>query len=310
MLQHESLWWRVTSAECELESVLRLLSMLATIAESAAASSISIEPPSLKQNALISAEMLKQLYVMMLKLRMLTQRSKNAASRRLRFVEACEVGALIDLRAGDTIASIRDQEIQLLTRLIGNGPDQRNPLTVLPHGAKHRLAIATGVAFAIRAQNKDDVVVAFAQPAEIPSSDDAVKFAIAQSLPIIYVILPEANSRKPDKSLFRSATYDCLIPVDQSDAVAVYRVAYEAIDKARRGAGPTLIRCIRGRVTAGRKRPDDPHCSDPIAYMEYYLRKKSSWDDALRTNVEREFSGMPNHLPSQNSPSSRSKSMR
>ena len=137
-----------------------------------------------------------------------------------------------------------------------------------------------------------------------------MKFAIAQSLPIIYVILPEANSRKPDKSLFRSATYDCLIPVDQSDAVAVYRVAYEAIDKARRGAGPTLIRCIRGRVTAGRKRPDDPHCSDPIAYMEYYLRKKSSWDDALRTNVEREFSGMPNHLPSQNSPSSRSKSMR
>ena len=168
MLQHESPW-RVTSPERELESVLRPLSMLATIAESAAASSISIEPPSLKQNALISAEMLKQLYVMMLKLRMLTQRSKNAASRRLRFVEACEVGALIDLRAGDTIASIRDQEIQLLTRLIGNGPDQRNPLTVLPHGAKHRLAIATGVAFAIRAQNKDDVVVALPNQRRFPA---------------------------------------------------------------------------------------------------------------------------------------------
>jgi len=62
--------------------------------------------------------------------------------------------------------------------------------------------------------------------------------------------------------------------------VAVYRVAYEAIAKARRGAGPTLIRCIRLRSLPASIRFMDLR-GDPIAYLEHYLRKQNLWSEDL-----------------------------
>jgi TPP-dependent pyruvate/acetoin dehydrogenase alpha subunit len=68
--------------------------------------------------------------------------------------------------------------------------------------------------------------------------------------------------------------------VDKNDAVAVYRVVYEAIDKARRGAGATLIRCVQQTISAKGRGEDER--VDPIAYMEHYLRKRNLWTDDLR----------------------------
>jgi len=72
------------------------------------------------------------------------------------------------------------------------------------------------------------------------------------------------------------------IPVDDSDAVAVYRVVYESIDKARRGAGPTLIQCMRHESLSTRGHHKDER-ADPLVYMEQYLRKRNLWSDDLRS---------------------------
>jgi TPP-dependent pyruvate/acetoin dehydrogenase alpha subunit len=69
------------------------------------------------------------------------------------------------------------------------------------------------------------------------------------------------------------------IPVDGSDAVAVYRVAFEALYKARIGAGPTLITCKYDRQS-----------QDPLVHAENYLKKKGLWSDEFATRVVKGFS--------------------
>jgi TPP-dependent pyruvate/acetoin dehydrogenase alpha subunit len=65
------------------------------------------------------------------------------------------------------------------------------------------------------------------------------------------------------------------IPVDAGDAVAVYRVAHESIEKARRGAGPSLIECVgsRDEKNGGALR----RLENAIQRIEDYLRKKDLW---------------------------------
>jgi len=57
------------------------------------------------------------------------------------------------------------------------------------------------------------------------------------------------------------------IAVDGHDAVASYRVAHEAIERARRDRGPTLMECTAFRVN-GRSQQNS------VAMMKAYLRAK------------------------------------
>jgi TPP-dependent pyruvate/acetoin dehydrogenase alpha subunit len=68
------------------------------------------------------------------------------------------------------------------------------------------------------------------------------------------------------------------IAVDGNDAVAVYRVAREAINRARSGRGPSLIAC----------RTFDS-AVDPIAHMERYLEKHGWWTKARKRQLAKEF---------------------
>ena len=67
-----------------------------------------------------------------------------------------------------------------------------------------------------------------------------------------------------------------VITVDGSDAVAVYRVASESINRARMGRGPTLIECSAWDTNPGRRRQTGraARLDDPIDAMETYLMGK------------------------------------
>ena len=75
--------------------------------------------------------------------------------------------------------------------------------------------------------------------------------AASQKLPIVFAHYAEAASQvseptakgkaKNPEALFHGLP---AIAVDASDAVAVYRVAYEAIIRARQGRGATLLQCV------------------------------------------------------------------
>lgn len=94
---------------------------------------------------------------------------------------------------------------------------------------------------------------------------DALEAARAQSLPVVFVCEEgEATLTRTGPALKPGEELPC-IAVDGHDVVAAYRVAHEAIERARRDRGPTLILLATYRV-GGRA------FTDEVADMETYLR--------------------------------------
>lgn len=246
----------------------------------------------------------------MLKSRLIAEHRHDRNGRRrpsFRSLEACEVGCSIDLHSEDTLAILPHQRIgNSTTRGVAflrsqdkdRREDQDSPDEIRPSprildvdGFSHRLALATGVAFGHRTQKNSSVVIAFSEPLEMAAAKETLRFALDHCLPIVYVQVDGPRPKK-DRPAARAQGANQIqsIPVDQSDVVAVYRVAYEAIDKARRGAGPTVIRCLPcvspSAQTAGKNSPGP----DPIEYMEQYLRKKQLWSDGFKKSIEEDVS--------------------
>lgn len=172
------------------------------------------------------------------------------------------------------------------------------------------------IELASRLKKTRNVVVAFSADGGLSDSMWRKEFRAAkdQSLPIIFVhrdklshqtgASPFADARRTSKS--KSAgppTKDHgvpHIPVDGHDVVAVYRVAHESIQRARRGGGPTLIDCMpylpdmRAPSTRGRNGMADStggrNDTDPIRYMELYLTRKGLFRNSWKNRLIEEFS--------------------
>jgi TPP-dependent pyruvate/acetoin dehydrogenase alpha subunit len=257
------------------------------------------------QQSLISDEKLKQLYAAMLKLRLLNERSPSRVGRarsRTRFQEACEAGCIIDLRPQDTVACGADERLAAFVESSSlnspNGLDGQQPImaptsktsppTLLQlKKSSDRLMLATGAAFTYRGQKTCNLVMAFNDPEKLSEVSDSLQFAFDHRLPIIYVqrAAHSNNSASPRSGSLRLPA----IPVDQSDAVAVYRVAYEAIDKARRGVGPTIIQCLRYSARLRKLAGNHVDTDDPLEHMEQQLRKKSLWSEEFKRSLEENF---------------------
>jgi pyruvate dehydrogenase E1 component alpha subunit len=264
-------------------------------------------PPSTLENSLITPDKLKQLYAMMIRLRMIDERLRRktaARSQRVHFYEACEVACTVDLRKEDVIATLPDQYVAYVSRgvtpadYLRRGIQGRHSfrsnfsrefaisLNVLDVQNGH-LSLATGAAFGCKAQQSGSVVVTFCRPQEVVRFQDCIYFATQHRLPIIYVQLGDSplKSRKHKQLSYPSFT---AIPVEQNDVVALYRVASEAIDKARRGVGPTLIQCVD--FLSSTRNGFAAESGDPMGYMEQYLRKKNLWSTDLKKTIHESFS--------------------
>ena len=214
---------------------------------------------STQHQRLISNEKLKQFYADMLRARQYdkARSSSRARKQHWKLQEASLVAPTIDLRAEDSVISSSDLPI-----------DTTAQRTVLD--ANSIIALATGAALLHRVQAKSNVVVAFVDARPSARNRQFLRIAHLQSLPIVYVAIEKTLPKTA-----RTRTDITSIPVDKADVVAIYRVAFEAVDKARRGAGPTLIRCVPFSLKKGPAA--NHHSQDPIRYMEYYLRKKNLW---------------------------------
>ena len=240
--------------------------------------SLSVAPiqiPDSHVSSLISPEKLKQLYNLMIQLRghKLKLNKARTAGQGDIFSGACEVASIIDLQGGDVVMTLPGQKIALVSRNAS-----ADTCTVVENGSKDRLAIAAGLALGHRIQRTNKIVIVFAAPGDIAHASDSVRLAQEQELAIIYLEQTDATVRKSKPTVHQLPT----LPVDDSDAVAAYRVTYESIDKARRGAGPTLIQCMRHQSVSTKRRTNDER-ADPIVYMEHYLRKRNLWNDELRS---------------------------
>ncbi len=261
--------------------------------------------------SLISPEKLRELYASMVKCRILSETLDRLSADKKgsgRKEEASKVACCIDLRTHDAVSCApRDYPAQLLAdvslgELIHNvrrdhrvGRSRSVPNVGFPscsskiipwtNHAALQISLAVGVAAQFRRERKDSVALVFCgdNPRSLDDSEDALVFAGRHRLPVLFVVQEHAartSFRSNGRSMRSVDPYGFpSIPVDGSDAIAVYRVAFEAAYKARIGVGPTLITCKYDR-----------HSPDPLVHAENYLKKKGLWSDEFATRVAKSFS--------------------
>jgi TPP-dependent pyruvate/acetoin dehydrogenase alpha subunit len=220
--------------------------------------------------SLISNQKLVQLYFSMLASRALQKHSATAATAATfpaaRGQEAAAVGIALDLVRGDTVAPPA-WDISPLSHInirpsVASSIDHALKASLRAHKAKNR-----------------KIVVAFS-PSGLDGSGldrpwlEAHDRASADRLPILFITWRRHSSLSGNgfnHSTPTSQKYTFpTITVDGCDVVAVYRVASEAIEHARKDHGGTHIDCIAEKG------------HDPIRKMEQYLSSKGLFTTDLK----------------------------
>jgi len=248
--------------------------------------------------------------------------------------EAAAVGVAIDLLPEDAVgpshrdfitnfikgAPLAKMFCQLYARV--DSPDKGRsspahmgyaPLNVITPSSTiaAQLNIATGVALANKMKKNGKIAVAFSGDGSTSLGfwHEALNFAGVQDLPIIFAcqnnlwaesVSLKLQTKVEDIALKAQAYGFPGITVDGNDVVAVYRVASEAIARARRGGGPTLIECKTyrwyGHSEIDPAKYRDPEeverwkAKDPILNMEKYLTGKGLYSEDLKLDVVSGFS--------------------
>ena len=170
--------------------------------------------------------------------------------------------------------------------------------------ATAQLNIACGVAQAWKLKLNGKITVALCDDEATPMDAwrEALTFAGLHQLPLLFVC--HRNVHSAAEELTAQAKFDELashaqtrripaLAVDGQDAVAVYRVAYESIGRARNGRGPTLIEC-RAHVCKNLKETYKEELKplqvqDPIRRMESYLLGKGLFNPGLKRKISAAF---------------------
>ncbi|HUR16286.1 MAG TPA: thiamine pyrophosphate-dependent dehydrogenase E1 component subunit alpha, partial [Candidatus Limnocylindrales bacterium] len=131
------------------------------------------------------------------------------------------------------------------------GIKDRNILSVSSPVAT-QLLHATGIAWAAKLKKTDQVVITYVGEGSSNQGDfhEGLNFAGIHKLPVIYVVenngyaisVPMSLQSAVEDIAIRGAGYGMPgVIVDGADVLACYKAGREAIDRARRGDGPTLI---------------------------------------------------------------------
>ena len=176
-----------------------------------------------------------------------------------------------------------------------------------------QLPQATGIAWAAKILKKKTVVLGYLGEGATSAEDfhAGLNFAAVYRTPVVFlcqnnqwaISTPAAAQSASETFAIKALAYG--MPgerVDGNDVFAVYAATREAVDRARRGDGPTLIEAVTYRMGA-HSTADDPARyredlteewtrKDPIARLRAWLLARKLLDDAadgvLRAAVEQE----------------------
>ncbi|MCQ6552171.1 pyruvate dehydrogenase (acetyl-transferring) E1 component subunit alpha [Streptomyces sp. C10-9-1] len=242
--------------------------------------------------------------------------------------EACEIAAAMVLEERDWLfPSYRDtlaavarglDPVEALTLLRGDwhtGYDPREhriaplctPLaTQLPH--------AVGLAHAARLRGDDVVALAMVGDGGTSEGDfhEALNFAAVWQAPVVFLVqnngfaisVPLAKQTAAPSLAHKAVGYG--MPgrlVDGNDAAAVHQVLGEAVERARRGGGPTLVEAVTYRVDAHTNADDATRyrveqevevwrAHDPIMLLERELTARGLLDEESRRAATEEAEAM------------------
>jgi hypothetical protein len=184
--------------------------------------------------------------------------------------DALPAGVMMDLGDGDAaVSAVADPTLRLRRK--------GKPAVAGAASLGAGLGSVLGAALLAKARKSRKVGVIFDADASSPDWADALALAREHWLPLIFVSRaaePDERAhqrelRKPrNKKPTETEGHLPRVLVDSNDVVAVYRVAHEAIDRARRGRGATWIEGIPFNPEGKRRAPD------AATNMEQYLRGK------------------------------------
>jgi TPP-dependent pyruvate/acetoin dehydrogenase alpha subunit len=236
----------------------------------------------LHENPLVPNKKLRQMYVAMVEARVLdehiTKLQKRVKGRRrlasTHGQEACRVSAAIDLGPGDLVSDsqigvvmdlLAGERVGSLLKRVAEIHSGKKIKSVKAAGvsarllpwiedAGERLRMAMGAALSFKTLGQANVVVAYVRHGEVARREwrQVLGLASKLELPVIFVVLPAVKGEKRNGMADLSAKTARWgvpgIPVDDGDAVALYRVAQESMGRTRGGDGPVLIECVPCRV--------------------------------------------------------------
>lgn len=187
-------------------------------------------------------------------------------------------------------------------------PIRNLPISV-PVGSQ--MLHAVGLGWSIRYRQQNDVVMTFFGDGATSEGDfhEAMNFAAVFQTPVVFVCqnnhwaisVPRAKQTRSKTIAQKALAYEMPgIQVDGNDILAMVVAAREAVERARKGNGPTLIEAVTYRMgvhtTADdptRYRSDDEVATwakrDPLTRFESYLKTRGVLDDAQLARLEAEI---------------------
>lgn len=271
---------------------------------------------------------IKELYHLMMLLRVMDEKCFNlqrsgkiGTYAQTRGQEASEVGSAFALEQRDwAVPSFREMGVFIVrgvdkakliqgwngdTRAFANPDGAHNLPLSIPIASQ--LLHAVGLAWAAKLQKKDEVVMVYFGDGATSEGDfhEAMNFAGVYKLPIVFfnqnnqwaISTPRTIQTATQTIAQKAIAYGFEgVQVDGNDVLGVYRITKEAIEKARRGEGPTLIEALTFRMGDHTTSDDaakyrDPALveewkqKDPLLRLEKYFQKKGTWSDEYKNWV-------------------------
>lgn len=218
------------------------------------------------ENPLISHARMRAMYRAMVEMRALASRL-GPTCRLPRNLEACWVGTAIGLEPTDLTSDQRGTAAVQYIRAAGQRTLDKGPAAsalkalgdrplAVAESASERLLCAIGAALALRTFGKG-AGMAYVARDDLKRAEWLRILAIATrgdcngTLPLVLVVTPGRTAPGFDlsslavmagKSLGRRLP---VLPVDASDAVALYRAAQESLGRARTTGGAVVLECVR-----------------------------------------------------------------
>jgi TPP-dependent pyruvate/acetoin dehydrogenase alpha subunit len=279
-------------------------------------------PPETQGFSLIPREKLIAIYSAMLKCRLLEQKAAalfqggrlDADLHSSSGSEACAASVCADLQPEDSLcieggdwlpAFAKGLPAETLFRALAPKDDghqqavceelQRRNIVVhernsdQPHVVLHR-------AEAAQAEKHSRVVAAFLSArADFSDWQKVMTAAASRKLPLVFVHhvldgqeLRSASSRGKSNAPEALIHGMPVIAVDADDPVALYRVAYEAITRARQRRGATLLECASIPFVPASNEPlTQP--PDPLSVIENYLKTKGVQPEPYNRKIIADF---------------------
>ncbi len=212
--------------------------------------------------------------------------------------EASQIGTVALLRDSDwLVPSFRETAAEIMRGRTMEGfllyYNGYNEGTIIPENQRDlpmsvpvasQILHAVGLGMAAKYRQTDEVVMTFFGDGATSEGDfhEALNCAAVYQSPVIFVCqnnqwaisLPLARQTHSETLAQKALAYGMPgIQVDGNDILAVYAATAEAVDRARKGDGPTFIECVTYRIMM-HTTADDPKKYRSVEEVELWQKKE------------------------------------